>query len=97
MTYYVYILFSKKLNRYYTGSTNLPPEDRLKQHNEGFNDNGFTTKGIPWVLFLSLECKSREQARNVEFHIKRMKSRKYIENLKLYQELCQKLLNRYQG
>ena len=96
MSHFVYILYSKKLNRYYTGSTNLLPKDRLKQHNDGFNDNGYTTKGIPWELFLSLACLSREQARQVELHIKRMKSKKYIENLKQYEELRKNLVDRYE-
>lgn len=96
MSYFVYILYSEKLNRYYTGSTNLEPTDRLKQHNEGFNDNGYTTRGIPWKLFLTMECQTREQSRQVELHIKRMKSKKYIENLNKYEELRQKLLDHYQ-
>ena len=47
----------------------------------------YTSKGIPWVLFLVLECTSREQARKVELHIKRMKSKQYIRNLKKYSEM----------
>ena len=96
MKYYVYIIFSGKLNRFYIGSTNLQPEERLNQHNTGYNNNSFSLKGIPWVAFLHLECNSREQARKVEMHIKKMKSKKYINNLKQYPEMQEKLLKRFE-
>ena len=95
MAYYVYILYSRKLDRFYTGNTELDPEDRLRQHKEQFNAGSFTTKGIPWELFLTMECSSRLQARRVESHIKRMKSRTYIRNLSEYQEMKLELLNKY--
>jgi putative endonuclease len=44
--YYIYTLFSSKLNRYYTGTTdNL--ERRLEEYNSKHYENAFTTKGIP--------------------------------------------------
>ncbi|MCO6475136.1 MAG: GIY-YIG nuclease family protein, partial [Phaeodactylibacter sp.] len=79
MAHHVYILFSRKLGRYYIGNTELPPNERLKQHNQAYNAGSFTIKGIPWELFLVLSCTSREQARKVELHIKKMKSKKYIQ------------------
>jgi len=45
--YYVYILFSHKLNKKYIGSTN-DLKNRLKEHNAGRTP--FTIKGIPWKL-----------------------------------------------
>lgn len=95
MRYCVYIIFSEKLNKYYIGQTSLKVEERVKEHNSSFNGNSFTTRGIPWALFHVIECKSREQAIKIEAHIKRMKSTKFIYNLKKYPELCQKLLDRY--
>ncbi len=47
MPYYVYILHSLKLNKYYTGSC----EDitiRLSQHNTGRNKS--TQTGVPWRM-----------------------------------------------
>ena len=93
--HHVYILYSEKIDAYYTGNTDLNPKERLKQHNAKHNKNSYTTKGIPWELFLILECKTRLQAQKVELHIKKMKSRKYINNLKLYPEMQEKLLTRF--
>jgi putative endonuclease len=94
--YSVYILYSGKLERYYIGSTDLEPQERLFEHNSKRNNNSFTTRGIPWELFFVLFCNSRLQARQIELHIKKMKSRKYIQNLKKYPEMQEKLLVRYQ-
>ena len=97
MAHHVYILFSKRLDRYYIGNTDLPPDKRLKQHNQACNPGSYTTKGIPWSLYLVLKCISREQARKVELHIKKMKSKKYIQNLRQYPEMRQRLLNRFEN
>ena len=91
----VYILYSRKLDRYYTGQTDLPAKERLDQHNNRFNTNSFTSKGIPWELYLVLACRTRKQAQKVEFHIKKMKSKKYINNLFQYPEMRKKLLDKY--
>jgi len=79
MVYYAYILFSKKIDRYYIGSTgNL--EDRLNRHNQGRSKA--TRSGAPeWKLVFFEEYSSRRDAVNREFYLKRMKSRKYIESL----------------
>ena len=83
--YYCYILYSEDLNRFYIGSTSLSPEDRLERHlNKYYDDPKFTTKAKDWVLFLAITCSSFDQARKIESHIKAMKSKKYIDNLKTY-------------
>ncbi len=91
----VYILYSNKLDRFYTGNTELGIEERLEQHNSAYNKDSYTIKGIPWELYLTIECSSRYQARKVELHIKKMKSKKYIQNLKKYSEMKLKLLEKY--
>ena len=96
MAHHIYILFSEKLNRFYIGNTDLVPEERLSQHNNVFYKNAFTSKGKPWVIFFSFQCTSREQARKIETHIKNMKSKKYILNLKQYPEMIEKLLNKFE-
>ena len=78
--FFVYILFSKKLNRFYVGTTDNV-EKRLFEHNSRLYINAFTTKGIPWELFLSHSCESSEKAHKLERFIKRMKSKKFIERL----------------
>lgn len=45
--YYVYILHSTKLNKYYVGST-ADLRVRLKEHNSGRVP--FTARGLPWRL-----------------------------------------------
>jgi len=78
MSYTVYIIYSEKLNKYYTGSC----EDfaiRLSQHNAGRNKS--TKPGIPWILKYCEEFDNLKDARAREASIKRMKSRKYIEGL----------------
>lgn len=78
--FFVYVLFSKKLNRYYIGTTDNV-EKRLFEHNSGLYVNSFTTRGIPWELSLSYTCESSEKAYKLEAFIKRMKSKKFIERL----------------
>ncbi len=95
MAHHVYILYSPKIDRYYIGNTDLLPAERLNQHNDKLYPNSFTASGIPWQLFLSFPCASRLQARRIESHIKKMKSRVYIQNLKRYPEIIDKLKIRY--
>ena len=74
--FYVYIIYSKKLDRYYVCHT----EDilqRLVQHNSGIST--FTAKATDWVLMYYFEFKSRAEASKREMEIKKKKSRKYIE------------------
>lgn len=94
-SFYVYILYSPSLDRYYTGSTALLPVERLEQHNSDGLSTSFTKKGKPWDLVFSFSCSSRLQATRVERHIKRMKSRTYIGNLLQYPELRQKLVAKF--
>jgi len=90
----VYILYSKTLDRYYTGSC-LDLESRLKDHKEGKYFSSFTSKAKDWGVFLSIEDLNYNQARKIEFHIKRMKSRKYIQNLLKYPEIIKRLRSNY--
>ena len=92
--YYVYILFSKKLNRFYVGTTDNVDE-RLKEHNDAAYEKAFTIKGIPWQLFLIIDCSSSKQAYSIEEHIKKMKSKVYITNLKKHPDIIEKLIARY--
>ena len=63
-------------------------------HNTGyFGGKSYTFKATDWVIFLLIPCESIEQAIFVETRIKKMKSRKYIENLLKYPEMINKLRN----
>ena len=65
---YVYILFSKSLDKYYTGQTNNL-KDRLNRHNSGYEK--YTRKGTPWELVWSQSCKNRRDVVKRESRIKR--------------------------
>jgi putative endonuclease len=68
---------------------------RLHYHQIKEFENSFTSKYHDWELFYSIEGISAGTATKIESHIKRMKSRKYIEDLKKYPEMAQKLIARY--
>jgi putative endonuclease len=74
--YFVYIIYSKKLDRYYVGySENLVK--RLSEHNTGMST--YTSKAHDWELKYQLPFKSREDAMKEEKRIKAKKSRRYLE------------------
>lgn len=78
MKYYVYIIYSQLKNRYYTGHT-INPEERLIEHNLGATHS--TRPGRPWMLVYTETFNDKTAAIKRENEIKKMKSRKYIENL----------------
>ena len=76
--WYVYILYSEKIDRYYVGITdNL--EWRLERHNAGWGK--YTKRGIPWKIVYTEEYETKSDALKREKKIKNKKSRKYIEFL----------------
>ena len=98
MKFYCYIIFSKKLNKFYIGSTSYPVNTRLFQHNTSFYGNKkFTHQTNDWELFLEIKCSSRFQSESIEKHIKAMKNKAYISNLKKYPEMILKLLAKYKN
>ena len=72
---YVYILYSKSLEKYYTGQTNNL-KDRLHRHNSGWQKH--TKKGKPWKLVWSRSCKNREEAVKLESKIKKRGAKRYL-------------------
>jgi putative endonuclease len=78
MSYFVYILYSQKISKYYIGHTN-DINRRLNEHNLGHER--FTRTGVPWILVYSREFDSRSEAHHEEMRIKKRKSKKYIETL----------------
>lgn len=91
----VYILYSESLDSHYIGFTTQPVDVRIDRHNDDYYDNKYTRSGKPWELFLEIQCVTDDQARAIEKHIKSMKSKRYIQNLKAYPEMLQKLLDRF--
>jgi putative endonuclease len=75
---FVYIIYSEKTDKYYVGAcTNL--QRRLYEHNIGYSK--FTSTGVPWALVYKEEYLDLLSAKRRETQIKKMKSRKYIEQL----------------
>jgi len=90
----VYILYSPTANIYYTGSC-LDLEQRLKEHREKIYKKAFTSQATDWELFFIVENLDYKCARAIETHIKGMKSKVYIKNLKKYHEITERLKERY--
>ncbi len=90
----VYILYSVKLNRFYIGfTTNF--DLRLDFHFSNEKLQKFTHKADDWNVFLKISCATKKQGLSIEKHIKKMKSKIYIENLKKYPEIIDKLLLKF--
>ena len=79
--FYIYILFSNSIDRYYIGHTSDVLR-RLDEHNNPDEFSKYTAKGIPWSLVLSFKISpSRSDAIRVERFIKRQKNRSFIQRL----------------
>ncbi|MFN5443386.1 MAG: GIY-YIG nuclease family protein [Crocinitomicaceae bacterium] len=90
----LYILYSSRLKKYYTGSCeNL--ELRLAKHKEKLYKNSFSSITDDWVLYFIVNDLEYKQARKIEMHIKKMKSKVYIENLNKYPEIIERLKEKY--
>ncbi len=92
----VYILYSKTIDRYYIGSTK-DLNIRIDLHLNKKFITSYTTNADDWEIYLAFETENISTATKVERHIKRMKSRVYIENLKRYPEMIEKLLKKYKN
>jgi putative endonuclease len=90
----VYILFSDKHNKFFSGSC-LDLEARLIDHKNKTFLNSFTANADDWELYFSINELHHSDARKIETHIKSMKSKKYIENLKKYPEMVEKLIQKF--
>jgi len=75
--YYVYILYSRKIDKYYIGYSENP-QKRLEFHNSEFNKI-WSRRGQPWELRLTIKFDTKTEALHSERFIKRKKSRAYIE------------------
>ncbi len=78
MPFYVYILHSPTLDKFYIGYT-AQLEQRLVRHNQ--KSNGFTGKVNDWTLVYKEEYSSQKEALAREKQIKSWKSKIKIEVL----------------
>jgi putative endonuclease len=80
MTYYIYILYSVSIDRYYVGYSSNPWH-RLEQHLSNSKDK-YTGKADDWFFSAVFEVSTRESdAIRIERFIKKQKSRNLIEQL----------------
>ncbi|MEL1241448.1 GIY-YIG nuclease family protein [Flavobacterium flavipallidum] len=92
--HFVYIIYSSQIDSYYIGETSNF-QLRLEWHNSGIFENSHTKIANDWTLFHLIDCVDITQARKIEKHIKNMKSKTYILNLKKYPKITEKLLLKY--
>ena len=76
--YYVYIIYSKKLDKKYTGSTS-DLRKRVKKHNS--KGSKFTAKGCPWKLIYYEAFLNKEDALREERFLKSGQGRERIKRL----------------
>lgn len=77
MEYFVYVLLSKKDNKFYTGFTsNL--NERIKEHNSGKVTS--TKYKIPFELLYYEACLNQEDALHREKYLKSTYGKRYIKN-----------------
>ncbi len=74
--FYIYIIYSEKIDRYYVGQTENV-EERLISHSAGISP--YTSISDDWKLVYTESFESRNEAILREKEIKKKKSRKYIE------------------
>ncbi len=92
-----YILFSKKLNGFYTGVSQDDLQERILKHNlHTYGTHRYTAQTEDWELYYYSECSSFSLAVKLEKHIKKMKSKTYIQNLLKYPEIMEKLKKQYE-
>ncbi len=72
--YYTYIIFSKRLDVYYKGSSSNPCK-RLVKHNSG--GSSYTSKTDDWMLVFARRFENKTDALKYEKMLKRQ-NRKYL-------------------
>lgn len=76
--HFLYILYSEKIDQYYSGQT-ADIEKRVEKHNNGHSQA--TKKGVPWEFKKAIPFKTKREAIQAENWLKRMKSREVIKRI----------------
>jgi len=79
MQYWVYILYSTKLKRYYTGFSK-DPDRRLGQHRTA--DNGWTSRADDWREIFRIFVADEGSARVLETGIKSHGAKRFLQKMK---------------
>jgi len=77
--FFVYILYSQNLQRYYVGSTESV-DRRLQEHNAGKSKS--TRAGVPWELVHTESFLTRSEAMQQEQKIKARGIGRYLSSIK---------------
>ena len=75
MPYFLYILFSPKLDKYYIGVSH-DPDMRLYYHNRA--EKGWTRRGRPWKLVFKKEFPDKLTAMRWERWLKKQKDKNLV-------------------
>jgi len=78
-TFTTYIIYSKTIDKFYTGSTSMDVVERLYRHN--CNHNGFTGKANDWNVVYKSAFRTIEESRKLESQIKKRGAKRYINDL----------------
>jgi putative endonuclease len=76
--FFVYLLYSERLNKRYVGSSK-DIENRLSEHNKG--KSNFTKTGIPWKLIYNESYLTFSEARKREVFLKSGVGRKFLDQI----------------
>ncbi len=79
MKFKTYILYSKTIDKYYTGSTSVELEERLRRHNT--NHKGFTGKVNDWKVIFYKEFSDKKESLDLEKKIKKRGAKRYLAGL----------------
>ena len=77
MEFFVYILYSDSICRYYAGHTDDVVK-RLNEHNSG--KGNYTSKGTPWKVITTFPAATRAEAIKLELQIKKRGIGRYLED-----------------
>jgi len=81
MKYFVYILFSQSIQKFYIGQTNNI-DQRIKRHNS--SSQKFTSKGVPWELVWFTSKVTRSEAITLERKLKNLKQLRLMKFMQKY-------------
>ena len=76
----VYILYSTKLAKFYTGQTE-DLERRLMEHNLG--KTAFMASGMPWKIIWHTEVSTRKESMELEKVIKQRGAKRFLSDRKI--------------
>lgn len=76
--YYTYILYSRKILKYYVGQT-IDLERRILEHNTG--KTSFMKTGTLWLLIKAFEFETQKEAVELEKKIKKSGAKRFLDDI----------------